>query len=68
MQNRPHNLAERRRGVDLAVCDCPQQRFDFLDVCQEPAGLLGLILPNGLFVLVASRCVRTSTGVLSRMM
>jgi hypothetical protein len=41
LQNRPYYLAERHRGVDLAVGDCPQQRFDFLKVCQEPAGLLG---------------------------
>jgi hypothetical protein len=40
LQNRPHYLTERHRGVDLAVCDCPQ-RFDFLKVCQESAGLLG---------------------------
>jgi hypothetical protein len=41
LQDRPHYLAERHRGVDLAVCDCPQQRFDFLEVGQEPAGLFG---------------------------
>jgi hypothetical protein len=41
LQDRPHYLAERHRGVDLAVRDCPQQRFDYLNVCQEPAGLFG---------------------------
>jgi hypothetical protein len=41
LQNRPYYLAERDRGVDLAVCDGLQPRFDFLKVCQEPAVLLG---------------------------
>ena len=39
LQDRPHYLAERHRGVDRAVCDRPQQRFGFLKVGQEPAGL-----------------------------
>ena len=40
MQDRLYYLAERDRGVDLAVCDGPQPRFDFVKVCQDPAVLL----------------------------
>jgi hypothetical protein len=40
LQDRAHYLAERHRGVDLAVCDCPQQRCRRFESCSGRSSIL----------------------------